>query len=490
MELRKKIFLVFAALAVSLMLMPAGAALADTVLYKGPPAKYVFFFIGDGLGQPQRAATEWYLADLKGEQAGGAPLTMTKFPAQGITTTHAANRFITGSAAAGTALASGYKTNINYISVLPDFTPVKTMAEMAKEQGMKVGVISTVSIDHATPAAFYAHQPTRKMYHEIAHDLVKSGFDYFGGGGFLDPSGKKSKKPLGDAIEAAKASGYKIVQDKAAFQKLDKDSGKVIAINSWLQDDKAMPYYIDRGRKDISLAEFTEKGIELLDNPNGFFMMIEGGKIDWACHANDAMAAIGDVLDFDEAVRLAHKFYQQHPRETLIVVTGDHECGGMSLGFAGTQYDTDFSSLHGQKISFMAFEEKVKEFHREKTPFDEAMKAVTKDFGLKVSELKDYELDSLKAVYVRSLQGERENVEGLDYVVYGGYDPFTVTITHVLNQRAGIAWTSYSHTGVPVPTSAEGVGAAIFNGYYDNTDVAWKIMSVMGCQAYIKTVAR
>ncbi|MGD8658094.1 MAG: alkaline phosphatase, partial [Desulfobacterales bacterium] len=138
--------IVLSMLLVSVCTVPP--ALAETNLYQGKPAKYVFFFIGDGMGIPQRTAAEQYV---------GKPLTIDGFSAHGITTTFAADRFITGSAASATALASGQKTNIGMIGMAPDTRKVKTMAEMAKEKGMKVGIISSVSIDHATPAAFYAH---------------------------------------------------------------------------------------------------------------------------------------------------------------------------------------------------------------------------------------------------------------------------------------------------------------------------------------------
>ena len=133
-------------------------------------AKYVFFFIGDGMGIPQRAAAAAFAEK---------ELAIDSLPVQGITTTYASNQFITDSAAAGTALASGCKTNVGYIGVKPDFTPVKTIAEVAKEQGKKVGIVSTVSIDHATPAAFYAHEKSRNMYHEIDCALAESDFDFF-----------------------------------------------------------------------------------------------------------------------------------------------------------------------------------------------------------------------------------------------------------------------------------------------------------------------
>jgi alkaline phosphatase len=457
-----------------------------TDIYQGKQAKYVFYFIGDGAGMPQRTAAEMYLKSVKGEDA---TLLMNTFPAQGITTTFANNRFITGSAAAATALASGIKTNINYIGVDKELNSVKNMAEMAKEKGKKVGIISSVSIDHATPACFYAHQPTRKMYHEIDMDLANSSFDFFGGGGMVDPEGKKSKNPLGNALETAKKNGFKLVNDKASFMALNKKSGRVIAVNNHLPDAQALPYQMDNTADDIALDEFTAKAIELLDNKKGFFLMVEGGKIDWACHANDAAAAIKDTLVFDDAITVAYKFYQKHPDETLIVITGDHECGGMSLGFAGTKYDSNFEILKKQKKSFQFFQDVVlADFKKENTgkaDFSLIQPIITEYFGLAfegndITSLKDYEIRQLENAFLKTMAGAVIKSGSSDFLLYGDYDPLVMEITHLLNNKAGIAWTSYSHTGVPVSTSAIGKGSEIFNGYYDNTDVAIKIMSFLG----------
>ena len=442
-------------------------------------AKYVFLFIGDGMGFPQRAATAAFLEKK---------LEIDKLPAQGITTTFANDRFITGSAASATALATGHKTNINYIGVDPEFKTLKNIAEMAKDKGMKVGIVSSVSIDHATPAAFYAHVKTRKMYHEIDMALAESGFDLFAGGGLKDPTGKKSKKPLGDAIEKAKENGYKVVTNKDEFMSLTPNDGKILAWNAWLQDSKALPYVMDMTEKDITLPEFTEKAIELLDNDKGFFLMVEGGKIDWACHANDATAAILNTKSFDDSVKLALDFYKKHPDDTLIVVTGDHECGGLTLGFAGTKYGSHYAVLGNQKESFQKFtDETLPAFKKQKGGFEDMKKIITDTFGLKFSGdkkdpvvLADFEVAELKGAFDRSMNNDwKENKQ--EYLIYGGYEPLAVAITHILNQKAGLAWTSYKHTGVPVTTSAIGVDADSFNGSYDNIDVAKKMMSAMGC---------
>jgi alkaline phosphatase len=421
----KGIKILLAAMAALMIL--TGSAMAETGVYKGKPAKYVFLFIGDGMGLPQKTAAEQYL---------GRRLTMDTFPAQGITTTFAADRFITGSAASATAVSAGQKTNIGMIAMAPDQTKVKTVAEIAKEKGMKVGIISSVSIDHATPAAFYAHVPSRSMYHQIDHALVESGFDFFGGGGLKDPQGKRLKKKgkedqiMGDALEKAKKNGYKIVTDKADFIRLKKGDGKVIAWNAWLQDSDAMPYVMDMTEKDITLPEFTAKAIEMLDNDKGFFLMVEGGKIDWACHANDGAASIHNTVAFDQAVEAAVAFAKQHPDETLIVTTGDHECGGLTLGFAGTQYDMYFKILDNQKVSFQKFTDEIMKDY--KGDFNGLKPVITKHFGLKFDGdpkadrmvLEPFEAAQLEEAFNRSKSGDTVKSKDLQTVIlYGGYDP-------------------------------------------------------------------
>jgi alkaline phosphatase len=451
--------------------------------------RYVFFFIGDGMGTVQRMAAEEYL-----KSQGKEGLLMNTFPAHGVTTTYQNDRFITDSAAAGTALATGVKTNGGYISVDPEFNPVETVAEKAKKKGMKVGIVTSVTINHATPAVFYAHQKSRNMYYEIGLDLANSGFEYFGGGGLVDPDGKRSKEPKGNVFELAKQNGYTIVTDKEAFMALTPEDGKIWAYGV---EGDALPYAIDTKATNITLTEFTQKGIELLDGPEGFFMMVEGGKIDWTCHANDARTAIMDTLEFDNAIKVAYDFYQTHPEETLIVVTGDHETGGLTLGFAGTQYDSYFDVLNPQSVSFEVFSGKIFKEYREtiegKADFEAVFPLLKEYFGLEVAGegnlvLKDYEIRALQEAFVESLSGVKINAGTADYLLYGGYDPFTVQITHILNQKAGLGWTSYSHTGVPVSTSAVGVGAETFNGFYDNTDVAKKIMAIMGVEFKVAAV--
>ena len=465
--------------------------------YKTP--KYVFFFIGDGMSTPQINVTEAALNDqeftLKSASVSGnvgiGELNIRKFAIAGMQTTHALDRYITCSAAAATALATGNKTTINTISMNGDRTAdYTTMAEMAKRKGMKVGIISSVSIDHATPACFYAHTADRNNYQEIGQDLIDSNFDYFAGGNVR--FNKYTNYSLSAFISDAEANGYSYVNTKSDFDALNSNSGKVIAtlksLETYTGDACAMPYAIDINAQQsvddkITLADFTKKGIELLNNESGFFMMVEGGKIDWACHANDVVSSAMDVMAFDEAIGVALDFYNEHPDETLIIVTGDHECGGLTLGFASTDYETAFDLLKYQTESYFIFTNKVKEWKQAGTKtFEQAMVEVEASFGLgdqsKGLALSAYEESLLRSAFEKSMTGQNGYSADEAYVHYGSYDPFTVTVTHILNNKAGIDWTTFQHTGTPVPVFALGQGQYEFSGYYDNTDIAKKIIEV------------
>jgi len=464
--------------------MAAAMSLAAAAV--GAQAKYVFLFIGDGMALSQVSAAEIYAkAKAESGEPGFKRLGFTQFPAQGLTTTYDSSSIITDSASAVTALATGNKTLSGVINMDAGKTAkFTTIAEMAKKAGYRVGVVSNVSLDHATPAGFYAKVPSRGDMHDIALQLADSGFDFFGGGGFVQPKGPKGDKP--DAIENMKAKGYKVVTTAEGFRALKAGDGKVVAINETLQDSMAMPYDIDRKPGDPSLSDYVSKGIELLSakGSKGFFFAVESGKIDWACHANDAAASIGDVIAFDAAIGVAVDFMKKHPKDTLIVVTGDHETGGMSIGFAGTQYATAFASVK-QKGSYVAFNADVlgpyKASHKPAEASLEDMYAVMEEyFNLDFAALSAPDMETLYRSFMRSMKSEvvKAPVEN-EFLLSGGYEPLTGTLTHLANQKAGIGWTTYADTGVPVPTYAAGKGAEAFDGYYDNTDIFGKLAAAM-----------
>ena len=316
----------------------------------GQQAKYVFYFIGDGMGVNQVNGTEMYLAEKEG-RIGVTPLLFTTFPVAGMATTFSATNSVTDSSAAGTALATGAKTYNGAIGMDNDKNVLQTVAEQAKKAGKKVGVTSSVSVDHATPAAFYAHQPSRSMYYEIALDLPKAGFDFYAGAGFLKPTTTADKKEAPSIFPIFEESGYTVAKGMDDYQSKVADAQKMVLVQKEGVDPSCLPYAIDRKEGDLTLTEITESAISFLTKGKnkGFFLMVEGGKIDWACHGNDPATAFEEVIDMDNAIKVAYEFYKKHPKETLIVVTADHETGGLGLGTA--KYELHLKSLINQKQS-------------------------------------------------------------------------------------------------------------------------------------------
>ncbi|HWP79175.1 MAG TPA: alkaline phosphatase [Candidatus Acidoferrum sp.] len=451
--------------------------------------KYIFMLIGDGMSAVQVNSAQVFNGDNVSGEVATKNLLFADFPACGMATTQDSTSFCPDSASTATSMSTGYKTHSGVIGMAVDkSTPVTNIAELLKDKGMKIGVVSTVTINHATPAAYYAHVESRNDYYGIAMQMASSGFDYFAGGEISKPTGDNKDQP--DAYEVLKQKGYTIARTADEIKALGASTGKCYAISPRLQDSGSMPYAIDQTAGDVSLTDFVKKGIEVLDNEKGFFLMAEGGKIDWSCHANDAMTTIEEVIDFEAAVQVAYDFAKKHPDETLIIVTGDHETGGMTIGYASTGYNTAFDIMKSQKMSYVEFDTLVSEKLKAnpKLTFGDVMPDITANFGLKLPSgnaeadkadplvLTAYEVEKLEAGFAEAMLpvANREETEE-NALLYGTYNPLSVTITHLVNNKAGIGWTSYAHTGVPVPVYAYGTGADLFNGYYDNTDVFEKL---------------
>ena len=468
--------------------------------------KYVFLFIGAGMSSPQVQAASDYLGALADkdyvkalpsnsyEDRAGAVLDGPKalnfmnFDVAGSAVTYDSCSFAPDSASTATSIATGYKTYSGMINVdTTGSTSYETIAEkLHSQKDWKIGIISSVNLNHATPAAFYAHQASRNNYYEIGEELVNSGFEYFAGGGLKKVTGPDKDKT--SLYDLATDAGYKVTYTQADADAVTAADKKVILIDEHLADSDAMDYDMDRQDGEWALADYVAKGIEVLDNDTGFFMMCEGGKIDWACHANDAGATVNDTLALADAVQVAIDFAKEHADETLILVTGDHETGGLTIGFAGTDYDTYLDSLANQTISYAQFDEQYVAAYKENgTSFEDAMKDVEKLFGLKLSGaeddrlvLTDYEVQRLRTAYELAMSDTTsDDYTQEQYVLYGTYNPFSVTVTHILNNKSGVDFTSYSHTGLPVAVFAEGAGADSFVGYYDNTAIYQKMASLL-----------
>jgi alkaline phosphatase len=457
--------------------------------------KYVFVFIGDGMSHVQVNAAQVYNGNNTSGEVATKNLNFTQFPVAGVATTYDSTSFCPDSASTATAISCGVKTHSGVLGLCVDKTTVpQNITEMLKADGKKIGIVSSVTINHATPAAFYAHIASRNDYYEIAVQMAKSGFDYFGGGSVNEAWGKDKNRF--SIYSMLGSEGYTVADTKEEILALNSESGKVYAVNPVLQDSGAMPYTIDTKSGDLTLADYVSKGIDVLDNESGFFMMCESGKIDWACHANDALSTITDTLGFEDAIQVAIDFAGAHPDETLILVTGDHETGGMTIGYAATGYNTAFDILNKQKMSYVAFDSLIGEMKKSdpELAFDKVMPVIKENFGLIAPEdpdaaaeanknyvLTESEYAKLKAAFVETMKPKAERSTASEaQLLYGGYEPLSVTLTHIINNKAGIGWTSYAHTGTPVPVYATGAGAEAFNGSYDNTDIFKKLVEVCG----------
>ena len=452
-------------------ILAASIVLTCAAAFAGRP-KYVFVFIGDGMSTPQRMVAEEFAGKV-----GHGELAMNRLPYQANTRTKSANAVITDSAAAGTAIACGVKTANGSVGVDKDGNRVESVAEVAKRKGMKVGIVTTVTVVHATPACFYAHNANRGASYQIALDLVDSGFDYFAAGGVYDKYDMKDDpKYRGNVFELAKQAGYTVNRnDKAAWASLTNGS------KSWnVFGDHGMQFAIDADGTQPSVAEMVEKGIEVLDNPKGFFIMCEGGKVDYAGHANDAATNLRDVLALDDAVKVALKFQERHPDETLVVVTGDHETGGMSMGFAGIGGMFKVEKLATQKISTEKFSQQIKKLiadRRGEVAFDEVKPLVAERFGLDV--LSEQEEKSLRKAFEKDVGFVKAKLRDTTAHDVQRRYVFAQAVKNALNARAGIGWSSGSHTALPTMTTAGGAGAEILVGALENSDLGTRMKNLL-----------
>lgn len=306
-------------------------------------AKYIFLFIGDGMGNSHVAATESYLS-YKAGKLGGEQLRFTQFPYLGLATTYSANASITCSSAAGTAIACGTKTNNGMVGMDPEGNHLKSMAFDLKEDGYKIGIMSSVPINHATPSSFYAHNKQRSAHYELSQEIPASGFEFFGGAGFLDYRGKDGKAEATDAY--LEKNGYKVCYGAEEFSATADGCEKIVFCQPSDRKTDAEQYTTDEKEEaDASLAEIVKLAMDFLGDEEPFFIMCEGGAIDWEAHSNKTMGTIHETIEFDKAVEVAYQFYLAHPDETLIVVTADHETGGIALGANGGGSVIDWARL-------------------------------------------------------------------------------------------------------------------------------------------------
>lgn len=446
--------------------------------------KYVFYFIGDGMGVNQINVTETYLAALKGK-IGIEPIVMSSFPVVGMVNTYSALNGVTDSAAGGTALACGKKTKNGAIGMLQDLeTPCTSIAVWAQRAGKAVGIATNVAITHATPASFYGHQPSRNMYYEIGQDLCKSGFDFFAGCDFHRPNTKEGEPTL---REQAKEAGYTILTGGyKEYMKKGRKAEKLIMFQSDYQNEKLgsdhIPYALDQDKNDLTLEQIVRAGINYLmgKQKDGFFFQIEGGMIDYACHRNDIGNAINEVLDMDKAVKVAYEFYLQHPDETIIVISADHETGGLVMGKGPYELHTDLLKYQRKSIDELKwmlnqqYKKNPKAFT--KTAVEKVLKA---EMGLwDHIKLTDQQAERLTARWNDIEKAIAENDKVGDRI-----NELCETTKRIISDAALISWASGGHSNGYVPVYAIGPGTEVFQGRIDNIEIAPAMAKIAGYEA-------
>ena len=449
-------------------------------------AKYVFYFIGDGMGVNQVNAAETYLGAMQG-RIGIEPLCFPSFPYAAFVNTQSATNGVTDSAAGGTALACGQKTKNGTLGMLKDLvTPITSIADWARKSGAAVGITTSVAVDHATPAAFYAHVKERHEQYTIGKQLVESENDFYAGSDFTIPN--DPEYPNGRSLyEDADTKGFTIARGYADYRKKAAKASRMILLQgeeASKTDRYSIPYALDRKDGDLTLTDITRAGIDFLmkkqGEKNGFFMMIEGGKIDWACHAND-LAFIPELIDMDNAVRVAYEFYKQHPDETLIIVTADHETGGLVLSRG--LYEINLAAVGNQRITIERLGKELHKLHDvkgDKLDWNTVKAFLTDNFGFwDKMKLTGEQTKRLEDAFRKIMDGKSKDQQTL----YQKDDELAVTVRNIMSECAHVGWHVTSHSNGYVPCFAVGVGAERIHGRIDNTEIPKIVANIAGWKA-------
>jgi len=422
--------------------------------------KYVILFLGDGFGQNQRALVE---------MATGESLALNTLPARAPMTTDNAEGKTTDSAASGTAIACGIKTLNGALGQDKDGRPVDSFAKLLQSRGFKIGIVTSSPLNDATPAAYFAHQNTRSNHKAITQEMAASGFDFFGGQPPMPASDLKATRALLEAADYRVTEGANCLENTVPGQKL-------AALCTPQAPGFSFPKEVP------TLADFTATAIRALDNPTGFFLMVEKGDIDYSGHQNDAGKLVWEVLDFDEAVRVGLDFQKAHPEETLIIVTADHETGGLQLD---TPNKGTLARLFAQKAPLVSLQKTARTLAKEGTPDAKERTILLLQQALffgdtPLSTAERARLDAVWNLYVAALKDPalKGSLPGLESM-YGKYDALVIEAFRIRDARAKIRYTTFGHSSARIWTGARGPGCEAFAQPMDNTDFYKKILTIV-----------
>ena len=422
--------------------------------------KNIIILFGDGA-----AATQWELGRYSSRVLRDRPFAITDVVFSegdlGLLTVHSADSFVTDSAAAASAMSTGHKTNNGMAGVTPDGKNVRTLMEAAKARGKRIGLVTTAPVHDASPAAFAAHATSRRDSQGIVDQYLALEPDVLMGGGrdFFAPKGKGGGKRTDgkDMLAAFAAKGYAVVQDPRALKAAS--APRLLGLFS----DGDLDFEIDRDpAQQPSTAEMAAAALRVLsaNNPNGFVLFIENENIDTAGHRNDAAALIRDLWALDDAVQVALDFQRRAPGETLIVVTGDHETGGLSVTYAlkdltSTSSANRFYPVHAHLHMLdgirMSLDKATALLGRK--PAAAALERVVAE------NFPGFRLDpDLRTAILKGQPLERN----VGYVTQGA-------LGRMVARQTGFYWGTSGHTTEPVVVGALGPGAPLFRGYTDKT---------------------
>lgn len=436
----------------------------------GESPRYVFYFIGDGMGLGHVNAAQAYNRMVRGNKE---PLLMMQFPVASVATTYSASWPVTDSAAAGTALATGHKTANGMLGMTPDTVAVQSVAADLFREGWGVGIVTSVTPDDATPGAFYAHQPTRSRYFEIGKQAAESGYQFIAGStlrGVKDKDGN----PTG-LLEVLSQSGVDVVRGLGGLGA--SKSERIMLLNPESVTSHNIGYTIDSIQGVLNLPDMTRGCLAHLEktSPDRFFMMVEGGNIDYAAHANDGGTVIKEIVNFNEAIGVAYQFYLAHPEETLIVVTADHDTGGMSFDF---KWGANLGAIDYQRVSKDRFSDWCRALLKSRRNFtwNDMKEYLSENLGFWTGvPVTEQETEKLRAAFDKTFE-LRNSAD--QKTLYNTFNEFAVAVFNVLNEHAGVSFTTTSHAGNLVPVYAIGAGADSFKGFNDNTDIPAAILKL------------
>ncbi|WP_137223167.1 alkaline phosphatase [Shewanella sp. MEBiC00475] len=394
----------------------------------------IIIMIGDGMGPAYTTAYRYYKDNPETEE-----IEQTVFDRLlvGMASTYPApvSGYVTDSAASATALSTGVKSYNGAIAVDTEKRPLTTLMEKAKSLGLSTGVAVTSQVNHATPAAFLAHNESRRNYIDIAEAYLTTDADVILGGGqqYFTPT----------LLEQFSAKGYQNISEFSELESVT--TPKVLGLFA----DVQLPWVIN-DQEAHKLSHMTQKALDLLSqNKQGFVLLVEGSLIDWAGHSNDIATAMGEMDEFASAIEVVEQFVRQR-KDTLMVVTADHNTGGLSVGAHG-KYEWHPEVLHKVKAS----------------PDVIASQAIAED-----------NWQPLTASLLGFTPSETQYSQ-LQTARMQGNEPLTVALRKLIDIESNTGWTSGGHTAMDVQVFAAGPGARLFSGHQDNIDIAIKMFSLL-----------